>query len=576
MANKLIPGVNDLETLYPEVAAQWDHEKNGELKPSMLLPGSGKRVWWKCICGNEWNTAVYHRTAGHKCGVCANREVMTHKGINDLATVKPELAAQFDKEKNAPFTASDFTLYSQAKVWWTCPEGHSWKTTVSHRALGEKCPYCAGNKILPGYNDIVTLGYVFVDEWDYEKNRDIRPEEVGQGTVRKVWWKCKKEGHSWEAAVYSRAAGSNCPYCAQNVVVVGVNDLETTHAEILDEWDSEKNEELKPHMVARTSAKPVWWKCPEGHSYDASPGFRDRGYGCPYCADRRVLKGFNDFESRHPELMDSWDREKNHISPDSITSGCSSEKVWWKDKLGHSWQATPANRVNGTDCPYCAGRQILKGFNDLQSVYPEVAAEWNHEKNKGLKPDMVVYGSHRKVWWRCGRGHEWRALVNDRAVEGTGCPYCHNKKVLPGFNDFASCHPELADEWHKTRNGGKKPSDYVYGSHKYAWWICPLGHDYQRTIADRHDGYGCPYCSNVKILAGFNDLATKTPWLAEEWDPERNRRRTPQEVFPSSNLKVWWRCEGGHHWRASISGRQSGSQCPYCHGLVPRKTHYVT
>ena len=45
MANKLIPGVNDLETLYPEVAAQWDHEKNGDLKPSMLLPGSGKRVW---------------------------------------------------------------------------------------------------------------------------------------------------------------------------------------------------------------------------------------------------------------------------------------------------------------------------------------------------------------------------------------------------------------------------------------------------------------------------------------------------------------------------------------------------
>ena len=137
-------------------------------------------------------------------------------------------------------------------------------------------------------------------------------------------------------------------------------------------------------------------------------------------------------------------------------------------------------------------------------------------------------------------------------------------------------HPELADEWHKTRNGSKKPSDYVYGSHKYAWWTCPLGHDYQRTIADRHDGYGCPYCSNVKVLAGFNDLATKTPWLAKEWDPERNRRRTPQEVFPSSNLKVWWRCEGGHHWRASISGRQSGSRCPYCYGLVPRKAHYIT
>ena len=288
MANKLVSGVNDLETLYPEIAAQWDHEKNGDLKPSMLLPGSGKRVWWKCICGNEWNTAVYHRTEGHDCAVCANRKVMTHKGINDLATVKPELAEQFDKEKNAPFTASDYTLYSQAKVWWKCGRGHSWRTSVSHRASGEDCPYCAGNKILPGYNDIVTLGYTYVDEWDHEKNGDIRPDEVGPGTVKKIWWKCNKEGHSWEAAVYSRTAGSDCPYCAGNIVVEGVNDLETTHAELLAEWDEDKNAELKPHMVARTSSKPVWWRCAEGHSYDASPEFRDRKYGCPYCAGRRV------------------------------------------------------------------------------------------------------------------------------------------------------------------------------------------------------------------------------------------------------------------------------------------------
>lgn len=42
MADKLVRGKNDLSSLYPELAAEWDHEKNEGLDPDMVLPGSGK------------------------------------------------------------------------------------------------------------------------------------------------------------------------------------------------------------------------------------------------------------------------------------------------------------------------------------------------------------------------------------------------------------------------------------------------------------------------------------------------------------------------------------------------------
>ena len=157
----------------------------------------------------------------------------------------------------------------------------------------------------------------------------------------------------------------------------------------------------------------------------------------------------------------------------------------------------------------------------------------------------------------------------------TGCPYCSNRKVLKGFNDFESKHPDLALEWNYDLNGKKRPEDYVYGSHKYVWWRCSYGHDYKASIMDRHYGSGCPYCAGVKVLAGFNDLETLTPWIAESWDYERNRGLKPSDVMPYTNRKVWWVCENDHHWRSYIEARQHGSGCPYCSGLIPRRSYYV-
>ena len=114
-------------------------------------------------------------------------------------------------------------------------------------------------------------------------------------------------------------------------------------------------------------------------------------------------------------------------------------------KNHHEWTATVKSRaLNGTGCPYCSHNKILVGFNDLASQRPQIASEWS-ERNYPLKPDMVTVFANQKVWWRCSKGHEWNTLISTRSG-GSGCPYCSGQLLLKGFNDFATTHPQLAQE----------------------------------------------------------------------------------------------------------------------------------
>ena len=119
--------------------------------------------------------------------------------------------------------------------------------------------------------------------------------------------------------------------------------------------------------------------------------------------------------SENAQLMAEWDWEKNSplgLSPSELVIGCG-KKAWWKCASGHEWQATIANRNKGQGCPYCSGRYAIKGENDLETINPMLAKEWNYEKNNELTPTDVLPGSHKKVWWKCYKEHEWQATIND-------------------------------------------------------------------------------------------------------------------------------------------------------------------
>ncbi len=263
------------------------------------------------------------------------------------------------------------------------------------------------------------------------------------------------------------------------------------------------------------------------------------------------------------ELMLQYNFAKNKdLQLNELTLG-SDKKIWWKCSKGHEWQASIVNRNRGTSCPYCSGRQAIIGYNDLMTTYPELAKEWNYEKNGNLKPNMVMANSGKKVWWKCSKGHEWQATIDNRS-RSRNCPYCSNYKVLTGYNDLATVNPSVAKEWNYEKNGDLKPNMITANNEKKVWWKCSKGHEWQATIINRNRGTGCPICSNQQVLKGYNDLDTINPTLAKEWNYEKNDNLKPDMVMANSSKKVWWKCSKGHEWQAVISSRNAGNNCPVC------------
>jgi len=192
----------------------------------------------------------------------------------------------------------------------------------------------------------------------------------------------------------------------------------------------------------------------------------------------------------YPELVEQWS-QINEISPSDVSSG-SHKKVWWICEKGHTWEAIIKNRaLLGSGCPYCEHRAVLKGYNDLQTLFPDVAKTWS-PKNK-LNPSEVSVRSNAEVLWLCENGHEWKARVADR-TDGHGCPYCAGQRVWKGFNDLATTHPELISEW-SDKNVNLSPEEITYKNRTNVWWHCSkCGNDYQAVVYARANGRICPFC----------------------------------------------------------------------------------
>ncbi len=325
----------------------------------------------------------------------------------------------------------------------------------------------------------------------------------------------------------------------------------TTHPDLAleaDGWD--------PTTVTAGSHKMVGWKCGLGHEWEAEVQKRTSGSGCPVCAGRNVLAGFNDLATVNPEIAaqaDGWD-------PTTVTSWAR-KKVGWKCGLGHQWEAAVSSRSRGSGCPVCSGQAVLAGFNDLATINPEIASQAD-----GWDPSAITAGSGKMVGWKCGLGHQWEAVVAKRTSVDF-CPVCSGQAVLVGFNDLATINPDIA-----AQADGWDPTTLTVGSGKKVDWICELGHQFKARVVDRSNGVGCPVCAGRNVLAGFNDLATVNPGLAAQadgWDPTT--------ATAGSHKIVGWKCGLGHVWKAQLKSRVDGNGCPSCavSGFDPNKPSFL-
>jgi len=409
-----------LLAIYPELASQWDYIKNEGLRPENVSRSSHKHVWWLCEREHSWFASINNREKGKGCPYCNGR--LPILGETDLITKRPELAKEWDYKKNGALKPEDVTEFSNKKVWWLCKEGHSWEAKISDRSYGNDCPYCIGKKAVINKTDLKTMYPGVAAEWDYSKNGQLKPEDFKPSSNKRVWWICG-EGHSWSTAISHRTNGTRCPYCNGRLPILGVTDFKSKHPKLADEWDYLKNGGLLPENFTECSGKKVWWLCSEGHNWESTIYKRVYGASCPFCSGNKAIAGKTDLLTKHPKIAAEWDPIKNgELKPKDVTPH-SNLKAWWVCKRGHSWFAVISSRTKGSSCPYCSGRKPIMGETDLATLNPELAMEWDVDKNGLLKPEHVTEFSHKEVWWTCINGHSWKARVYSRA-NGCGCPYC--------------------------------------------------------------------------------------------------------------------------------------------------------
>lgn len=322
------------------------------------------------------------------------------------------------------------------------------------------------------------------------------------------------------------------------------DSLEYCYPEIAKEWHPIKNGDLKPTDISANSVKKVWWFL-KYYDNDLKKVFEfewktrvdnrvSRGQECPYLTTNKYLKGFNDLETRFPNLVKEWHPTKNGNLRPSDFHMFDKRKVWWllsyyDDKTNKTfefeWETKVENRTrNGTNCPYLTGNAVKVGFNDLYTTHPDIAKEWHPIKNGNLTPYDVSAASTKKVWWLLHYydevrdkyfDFEWEAVIGNRTTLNAGCPYLAGKQIYKGFNDLETWCKEnnrlyLLDEWDYKKNK-KLPSEVSIGSNEKVWWICCRGHNYSYSLYNRTNKYimnlnNCPKC-NREIHTSFPEQA---------------------------------------------------------------------
>ena len=406
-------------------------------------------------------------------------------------------------------------------------------------------------------------------EWNFELNKDLDPTKSFSSHNVKVFWTCNKDlEHIWQTSISHRIAGTKCPYCSNQKILLS-NSLATTNPSLANDWHPTLNGNLTAKQVAAGSDKKVWWLCSTNkeHYYQAKISSRNRGAICSVCAGRVVVFS-NSIENLFPDIANEWHKTLNKKSPDEFTAG-SNTYIHWQCSQNptHIWKAKICNRtMNKRGCPYCKRRKADEKTN-INFLFPNLMKEWDYEKNTNIQPEKLLSNSSKIVWWKCYKNtkHNWQARIYSRTRNNYKCPYCSGR-FADENNNITITHYHFLKEWDYERNK-ISPTEYKFGSNKKVWWKCKNGadHNWLTSINNRANGKNCPICAGQKVVKS-TQLTTTDPIIAKQWNYSKNGNLKPEQFHGGSSKSVWWKCDKGedHEWKTEIRVRTLGSGCPVC------------
>jgi rubrerythrin len=478
---------------------EWDFETN-IIDPSEIVVGSNKSANWICPKGHKYSMVILRRSEGSGCNICRLA----------LRTSFPEQCFFFYTKKVYPDAVNSYReifenrmeldIYIPSIRTGIEYDGVFWHDEHSIANEQKKYQICKKNNIR----------LFRIKEGDFKGFNDVADS---------IWYipsKCDKELLNFYITEYLK----NLTMGGKKLPIVDVkNDkneilefktlrMEDSFAyqfpDIAKEWHPTKNGKLTPDLFTPKSSEEVWWLCPDcGNEWKAPIANRASGHKCNECANpkRMITRKQNILSKRggvNKEfcLLD-WDYQLNEYGPDHYTNG-SGEIVTWRCHIcGYRWETAICNRTKDykNGCPFCAEKVIIRGFNDLPKVRKDLMEEWDYTENADIDPHKQGIGSHLNVSWICRKcGYSWKAPIYNRA-NGKGCPCCANRVVVPGKNDLATTDPDLAADWHPTKNT-LNPTEVTRGQSKKVFWLCSkCGYEWEDTLNHRSGGRGCKECN---------------------------------------------------------------------------------
>ena len=405
------------------------------------------------------------------------------------------------------------------------------------------------------------------EEVDLEKNKDINFDTLAYRSAKKIWWKCKKEGHSFIATCHHRSRGSKCPGCSKySRYITYEKSLRNLKPDLAKLWHPTKNGKLKPEEVsASTTSSKFWFICNLGHEFlSTTNNKKNNKYLCPYCSKRLPSNDYN-FEKNFPLLIKEWDFKKNKELPSNFTPH-SNSKVWWLCKKGHSYkQAIKQKTTNYHGCNICnsnISKPQIRIFTELNYIFKNI--EFNKRFNN---IEIDVFLPDVKI----GIEYDGEFYHKDKVEKDLE----KNKKLLDfGINLIRIREKSLKklsqnDILLKRNNLKKididhilKKINYLINSDKYDFKI----NQYLLSTKFLNEKKFNQYVLDLPFPLLEKSLEFIYPDLCKEWDFKKNIDLTPRQFLPSNHTKVWWICKKyGHEWKASISDRTyKNAGCRIC------------
>jgi len=506
---KLVIGINDFQTLYPNLVKEWDLTRN-KISPNSISSKSHYRAWWKCKKGHKWQAVVSSRTSGTGCPYCSGR--LAIPGENDLKTLNPELCKEWNTVRNIAVDPDHIKPNSDMCVWWICNTcGFEWTAKVKDRNKGSGCPNC--NKSNRSSIPEKALFY-YLHQVDSTVISGYKPDWIGRhGAEIDIFIPALKVGIEYDGSHWHKDTHKDITKVTKakenGIRLIRVREPGCPSIDLEDViyTDEPKSDLLFVEKMVSSVISYLNNNCNGSFSSPDINILRDTSTIMELTAVNQKEKSL---EYSYPSIAREWNYRKNgKLTPDMVLSN-SNRKVWWIcSKCGFEWVASVNNRIR-RGCPACSGKAVFVGVNDFATLYPEIAQEWDNEKNGDLKPSMITIGHDHKVWWKCSScGYSWETQTYHR-IKGRNCPACAGKEIWIGHNDFATLYPQLLPEWDYENNININPQHIFPGTNMRVWWKCSkCGHHWQTSVGNRTGRKsGCPKCAQ-QITGAKNSRAVR-------------------------------------------------------------------